>query len=150
MVQIKKPTEDKIRNYPGFDYINELDKYEATTKYAINIICYNEDKSIKYIIKSKFNDTKESKYLNLYDNHLSVVTDLLKLASSYICSNCGYRFPDNAHLDRHSKTCKIEHTDSFNAKSDIWQCRRNIIVELSEYFDVEVDFKYEYLMAFDL
>ena len=39
----KKQTEDKIRNYPGFDYINELDKYEATTKYAINIICYNED-----------------------------------------------------------------------------------------------------------
>ena len=146
----KNQTNDKISNYPGFDYINELDKYEETTRYAINIICYNEDASIKYIRKSKYTGDRESKYLNLYENHLSFVTDLFKLAKSYVCEKCGYRFRNNTDLDRHSETCKIEHTDSFNAKSDIWQCKRNIIVELSEYFNVEVDFKYEYLMAFDL
>ena len=146
----KNETEDRMSKYPGFDYINELEKYEETGKYAINIISFNEDESIKYIRKSKFNDIREAKYLNLYENHFSVVTDLFKLAKSYVCTNCGFRFTYNWCLDRHLNTCKIEHTDSFNAKSDIWQCRRNIIVELSEYFEVQVDFKYDYLMIFDL
>jgi hypothetical protein len=146
----KKQIEAEISRYIGFDYINELDKYEASSKYAINIICYNEDKSIKYIRKSKMNDTRDPKYLNLFETHLSVVTDLFKLAKYYVCDKCGYRFDNNRNLDKHSATCKIEHTDSFNSKSDIWQCKRNTIVELTEYFDVVVDFKYDYLVAFDL
>ena len=60
----KEQTENKIVSYQGFDYINELDKYEATTEYAINIICYNQDKSITYIRKSIYNYIKERKYLN--------------------------------------------------------------------------------------
>src|ERR1051325_10140925 len=49
----KKQTEDKISKYPGFDYINELDKYEATTEYAINIICYNEDNQLNILESNK-------------------------------------------------------------------------------------------------
>ena len=34
----------KFDDYNGFDFVNELDKYEAfNTKYAINIVSYNED-----------------------------------------------------------------------------------------------------------
>ena len=82
MIQIKKQTEDRFSKYPGFDYINELDKHEAITKCLINIICYNEDKLIKNIRKSTFNSEKEPKYLNLYANHLCVSIDLFKLAKS--------------------------------------------------------------------
>ena len=72
----RKLLDEEIRIYAGFDFVNELDRYEATTKYVINIIFCNEDKSIEYIRKSEFNDTKERKFLNIYDNHLSVVTNL--------------------------------------------------------------------------
>ncbi len=146
----EKETDYSIKTYPGFDYINELDKYEATTEYAINIICYNQDKSITYIRKSKYNATKDRVYLNLYKKHLSVVTDLTKLAKCYVCKTCGYGFEDNANLDRHSKICQTVTIDKFSSKSDIWNCKRNIIVELSEYFEVSVDFKYDYLITYDL
>ena len=43
-----KPTKD----YKGFDYVNELDKYERfNEKYAINIVKYYENKSIEYVRK---------------------------------------------------------------------------------------------------
>ena len=55
----------KFDEYKGFDFINELDKYEAfNTKYAINIVCYNKDKSIEYIRRSEFNpDRRELQYI---------------------------------------------------------------------------------------
>src|SRR5271163_4798048 len=46
----------KIMNdYQGFDYVNELDKYEAfNTKFAINIVSYYEDESLEYVRISEF------------------------------------------------------------------------------------------------
>ena len=146
----KKQTEEKIKTYVGFDYINELDRFESSSKYAINIIKFNEDNSVKYIRKSNMNDQKIPKYLNLYENHFSVVTDLFKLAKSYVCDKCGNRFEMQKHLDQHSIRCNIEQNDTFNKRSDIWQCNRNIIVELSDYFEIEQDFKYDYLITYDL
>ena len=54
------------------------------------------------------------------------------------------------HFDQHSVTCNIEQNDSFDRTSSIWQCKRNIIVELADYFEIEQDFKYDYLITYDL
>jgi len=51
-------------NHKGFDYINELPKFEDTFEYGINIIKYKSDESIKYIYKSKY-PNKLQKYINL-------------------------------------------------------------------------------------
>ena len=60
----------KFDNCKGFDCVNELDKYETfNTKYAINIVCYNEDSSIEYVRKSEFNPDRTPIYLNLYLDH---------------------------------------------------------------------------------
>ena len=87
-------------NYAGFDYINELDRYEnSNTNFAINIVSYYEDKSISYIRKSKFNDSRTSIYLNLYLNHFSYITDLQKLAKTFLCQRCDMKFRDNYDVE---------------------------------------------------
>jgi len=39
--------------------------------------------------------TKEQKYINLYNNHFSYVTNIDKLAKLYCIKNCGSNFRDN-------------------------------------------------------
>jgi hypothetical protein len=53
-------------------------------------------------------------------------------------------------MQEHFDTCTLEQTDVFNKFPKLWEKSRNIIVELSDYYDVDVDFKYDYLIAFDL
>ena len=45
-------------NYLGFDYINELDRLEETTPFAINIILFEEDHTISYVRRSTENEKK--------------------------------------------------------------------------------------------
>src|SRR5207245_2377301 len=91
----KKEIEEKIKTYAGFDYINELDAFEKSSEFALNIINFNEDESIKYVRKSMQNDNKPPKYMNLFEDHFSYVTDLTKLAKSYACDKCNKHFKNN-------------------------------------------------------
>ena len=145
----KKEVEEKIKTYAGFDYINELDAFEKSSEFALNIINFNEDESIKYVRKSMQNDNKPPKYMNLFEDHFSYVTDLTKLAKSYACDKCNQHFQNNRDLSRHTEICNINQVDVFNKYSKIWQCKRNLIIELSDYFEVDVDFKYDYLVTYD-
>jgi hypothetical protein len=141
-------------DYKGFDFVNELDKYEAfNTKYAINIVNYYEDGSIEYVRRSEFNDesTRTSIYLNLYLDHFSYVPNLDKLAKKYVCNRCSAKFDNNFNLARHIDTCSLEQQDTFVKYPQIYERKRNDIVELCDWFNVEdVDYKYDYLIAFDL
>ena len=65
----------RIKTYIGFDYINELDRFESTSKYAINIIKFNEDNSAKYIRKSNMNEQKIPKYLN----YMKIISQSLQI-----------------------------------------------------------------------
>jgi hypothetical protein len=142
----RTPTE-----YPGFDYINELDHYEHfDTVYAINIVSFYDDETISYIIKSTFNESRTPVYLNLYLNHFSYITNFEKLAKAYLCKRCDAKFINNYDIQRHFDTCALEQKDEFNKFPKLWEKARNIIVELTDYYDVDADFKYDYLIAFDL
>ena len=139
-------------NYKGFDFVNELDKYEAfNTKYAINIVTYNEDGSIEYVRRSEFNQERTPVYLNLYLDHFSYIPNLEKLAKMYICNRCSSKFDNNFNLERHMNTCDLEQKDSFVKYPQIYEKKRNDIVELCDWFEVQdCDYKYDYLITFDL
>ena len=77
----RTPTE-----YPGFDYINELDCYEQfDTTYAINIVIFYDNETISYIRKSTFIESWTLVNLNLYLTHFSYITNFQKLAKVYLC-----------------------------------------------------------------
>jgi len=142
----RKPTE-----YSGFDYMNELDRYEEFDKTrSINIVSYYEDGSISYLRKSLFNESRSPVYLNLYLNHFSYITNLEKLAKLYLCKRCCMKFDNNYRMQEHFDHCKLEQSDAFNKFPKLWEKNRNIIVELSDYYDINIDFKYDYLITFDI
>src|SRR5271157_145028 len=151
----------KFDDYKGFDYVNELDKYEAfNVKYAINIVRYYQDGSIEYVKRSEFNaggltegdePTRTSIYFNLYSEHFSYIPNLEKLAKMYICNRCSSKFDNNFNLTRHIEECKLEQEDKFAKYPQIYERKRNDIVQLCDWFNVEdVDYKYDYLIAFEL
>ena len=131
-------------------------------KYAINIVSYFEDGSIEYVRKSEFNAKVEPPshassttgrkqiYLNLYLDHFSYIPNLEKLAKMYICNRCSAKFDNNFNLERHIDTCKLEQEDTFVKYPQIYEKKRNVIVELCDWFDVDCDYKYDYLITFDL
>ena len=84
-----------------FDFVNELDTFDNASKFAINIVQITEDGSFTYIRRSNQNETKPPKYINLYENHFSYLTDVMKLARSYVCEKCGSRFKRNSELEIH-------------------------------------------------
>jgi len=58
-------------NYKGFDFINELAKFEDTFEFGINIVKYKVDESIKYIYKSKYQNKLQN--ILIYMNTISVI-----------------------------------------------------------------------------
>ena len=112
---------------------------------------YMEDESIKYVYKTKYTD-KEQKYMNLYKNHLSYIPDLIKLAKSFVCANCGSSFSDNRVLLKHGNNCEVGVKNTFEYKDTIWTKNKNIIIETCDYYDLQqqTDFKYDYSAVFDL
>ena len=140
-----------INEYEGFDYMNELDKYESfNNKYAINIIKYYEDGTIEYVRKSNLNSERDPLYLNLYLDHFSYIPNLEKLAKMFICNRCDAKFKNNFILERHIDFCDLEQKDTFVNYHEIYEKKRNDIVELYDWFDVDCDYKYDYLITFDL
>jgi len=110
-------------NYKGFDYINELPKFEDTFEYGINIIKYKSDES----------------WISL-----SYITDIDKLAKMYICNNCAAKFRDNEKLTRHNNTCESGTVNTFEYDDKIWTKPRNIIIEICAYYNIpNTDFKYD-------
>jgi len=76
------------------------------------------------------------KYINLYEYHFSYITDIDKLAKIYICSNCGGKFRDNDKLTQHNNSCKSGTINTFEYEDKIWTKPRNIIIEISDYYNI--------------
>jgi len=69
----------------------------------------------------------------------------------YICNNCATKFNDNKTLAQHNNICKAGTINTFNYDDDIWIKPRNIINEIYDYYNItDIDFKYDYLVTFDL
>ena len=103
-----------IADYPGFDYVNELDKVEQNTEFAINIVNFKGDGEIEYIRKSNYNATRTPKYINLYENHFSYITNFEKLGKIFVCTVCGYKARKPSEIEQ-KHTC-IKPTKDIFAK----------------------------------
>ena len=124
-------------------------------KYAINVVNYvldNKRKYIEYVRKSPENENRQPIYLNLYLDHFSYITNIEKLANLYLCNRCSKTFRDNYDLRRHMDMCTLTQKDSFVKYPQIYEKKRNDIVELCDWFELtesDLGFSYDYLVTFD-
>ena len=74
--------------------------------------------------------------LNLYEDHLSYITDLNVYCKKYECRNCKDLFPTHGKVVRHEKSCK--ETTRFLYPGGYYARPRHIFEEL-EYLNITVD-----------
>ena len=140
---------------------SEISKYELfDTRFAINIYNVLEDHSCTEIRRSPFNpeDPRNPKpheripiYLNLYFNHFSYIKDPDQILG-FRCTICDRICRDNYKLERHMETCSTDQKFNFNKEPSVYTKKRNIIVELCDFYQVELGnlFTYDYMITYDL
>ena len=91
------------KKFLGFP-MNRLAYFEDCFQIRVNVYNLKEDGDVIpiYISNTKFED---SLYLNLYENHLSYITDFRYYAHKFICINCNRHFTKPAYLKKHYRVC---------------------------------------------
>jgi len=84
----------------------------------------------------------------LYQNHFSYIINVEKLGKLFICSKCGYKARKPSEINKH--TCIKKTVDYFEKYSTLWEKSRNTVVELNDYYEFDLDFKYDYIVTYDL
>ena len=79
----------------------QLEKYHETQLFAMFL---KEDGSAKTLYLSQASFPKKI-YLNVYQNHLSLITDHKMYSKQYICSHCDKLFPEMRNFMQHQPKC---------------------------------------------
>jgi len=69
------------------------------------------------------------------------------LGKIFTCSKCGYKA---SYPSRIMHTCIKKTVDYFEKYSTLWKKSRNTVVKLNDYYEFDVDFKYDYIVTYDL
>ena len=90
-------------DFPGvtIELIPELEKY-----FEINMHIFHLDETTLYASTQFF---KDDLYMNAWDNHLMLISNLEQFCNKYSCSNCSL-FNRIDNYQRHVATCKGGHT----------------------------------------
>ena len=71
--------------------MDDISKLEECFNLKIKIFNMNPSGSVNLIFDS-INDNGDMMYLNIFDNHLSYITDLKKFIKKYECKKCSKMF----------------------------------------------------------
>lgn len=133
----------EIKDFQGVS-INEIANVEECFSVNIDIFEINENETTKVIYKSPalFNNHM---YLNVFENHLSYITNLNRYAKKYMCSLCKKHFKTCKKLNRHEKNCSIKTIHVFPGR--FYEKKKTIFDELRE-IDIIVQKSDEYFPWF--
>ena len=81
----------------------QLEKYYETQLFAMFL---KEDGSAKTVYLSQASFPSKI-YLNVYQNHLSLITDHKMYSKQYICSRCDKLFTEMRNLMQHQPKCEF-------------------------------------------
>ena len=104
--------------YGGFEW-NHLSNFEKCFQVNIVIMHYAEDKTVttKYTSHGEFTDTM---YLNINNDHLSLITNIHSYTHRYQCHHCRRLFTQFYLVTRHQRACKKMARLKFPAASYVY------------------------------
>jgi hypothetical protein len=167
------------KDYKGFDVVNDMKRFESyialeiyeiledlergeiwvssvplyfkdRTNLRLNLIKQgnqenqksNNHSSFMRILQYKFPDGR---------THYSYIKDIQNIQKcKHSCKTCGNTFKDSLDLKRHIPTCEdFKQSDKFVKFSQVYEPKRNLIIELNEIFNTDYDFKFEPVIVYD-
>lgn len=132
-----------IKDFQGVS-LNEISNVEECFNVNIDVFEIDEKEITKVVYKSPalFNSHM---YLNIFENHLSYITNLNRYAKKYMCSLCKKHFKTCKKLHRHEKNCSIKTIHVFPGR--FYEKKKTIFDELRE-IDIIVQTSDEYFPWF--
>lgn len=102
---------NEIKSFEGVS-LEQMALFEKCFSININIYELREDGSALFIFKSRCHFS-ETMNLNLYQHHLSYISNFNTYASKYQCRTCERHFPRINSLLRHQRKCKGQTVHQF-------------------------------------
>ena len=120
-------------NFEGVS-MEQLAQFEKCFEINVNIYQLQEDGSALSIYKSRchFPDTM---HLNMYEHHLSYITNFKAYATKYQCGTCERHFNDISHMNRHQRTCQGQTQHQFPGG---YYTAPLTIFDVLEFYDISV------------
>ncbi len=115
--------------FPGFD-LQLLPEFEKVFDINVDIFQLDEEEVALPIFKSTHR-YKDTMYLNLWENHLSLITKLHAYTQKFQCRSCKRNFPQCAVMKRHEANCKSKNRVTY--PGGYYSPPQSIFSELSEY-----------------
>lgn len=135
--------------YVGFDLNNEMSIFETSKNISINVYELNQKFEVTLFRESEL-DYENTMNLLLYKNHFCYISNLDALSHVYKCCKCGYAFDELKLLKRHTKFCQDNvKCDEFPSFPEVYEPKRNLIIELNEKYGTSCNFRSEYFIVYD-
>lgn len=139
--------------FPGVDW-NDLAHFEDCFKVNVTILELMPDK----VAHTRFTSTArydDSLHVNVYENHLSLISDIERYTQRYRCAHCCRMFRQHWLLVRHQKTCSrksnlIFPTGAYRYHKSLFDQLREVGIHVpseDQYFDQVICFDLESILA---
>ena len=100
-------------SFQDFKGINLFDFPELEDYFQINFIVYELDGTTAKLVQRSKELYSETMRLNVYENHLSLITDFEKYCHVFQCTKCNVLFDRNNNFNRHMKSCSGKVRETF-------------------------------------
>jgi hypothetical protein len=117
-----------MEEYQGF-LIDDIPHAEECYSVNINMLELHADGSAcsRYHSMTKHDDTV---YMNMYQNHISLITNVENYANRYVCQMCDRIFRRRSSMIRHSTTCGVRVKHKF--PGGFFKYHKNLFAQLEE------------------
>ena len=136
-------------SFQDFKGINLFDFPELEDYFQINFIVYELDGTTTKLVQRSRELYSETMRLNVYENHLSLITDFEKYCHVFQCTKCNVLFNRNNNFNRHMKSCSGKVRETF--PGDVYRNPPTLFERLEE-IGIRVppeDRQYPFFACFD-
>ena len=137
----------KPQDFEGVE-LNEFPELEKYSEVQLFAMFLKEDGSAKTLYLSQASFSTKI-YMNVYKNHLSLITDIKMYSKQYICSRCDKLFVEMRNLKQHQSKC--DGTLKYVFPGGVYKNKLSVFEELEEMgVRVREEDKYEkWFVCFD-